>query len=98
MRAWKLFGDSLGSNVMLQKYGGTFDEGQLGFKQAKSAVQEAAAKRTKNAIQTVPSHKLLLSFLPKIKKIYGAESTTYLTFYLQGHLFGLRDSPLGRSN
>ena len=91
MRAWKVFGDSIGSNV-LQEYEGTFDEGQLGFKQAKQAVQEAAGNRTKNALQAVPSHKLLLSFLPKIKEIYGATSPAYLACYLQVHLFGLRDN------
>jgi hypothetical protein len=30
MRAWKVFGDSLGSDV-LQEYEETFDEGQIGF-------------------------------------------------------------------
>jgi hypothetical protein len=49
MRAWKVFGDSLGSDV-LQVYEGTFDEGHVGFKQAKAAVQEAAGNRTKNAL------------------------------------------------
>jgi hypothetical protein len=94
MRAWKAFGDSLGSDV-LQEYEGTFGEGQLGLKQAKVVVQEAAASRTKNALQAVPSHKLLLSVLPKIKEIYGAESTTYLACYLQVHLFGLSDNLSG---
>ncbi len=90
MRAWKIFGDSLGSNV-LQMYEGMFNEGQLGFKQAKSAVQEAAGNRTKNALQAVPSHELLLSFLPKVKEAYGAASPTYLTCFLQVRLFGLQN-------
>ncbi len=81
MRAWKVFGDSLGSDV-LQEYEGTFDESQFGFKQANAAVQEGVANRTKNALQAVPSRKLLLGFLPKIKEIYCAESSTYLACYL----------------
>ncbi len=86
MRAWKVFGDSIGSNV-LQEYERTFDEEQLGFKQAKEAVQEAADNRAKNGLQAVSSHKLLLSFPLKIKEIYGAESYTYLGCYLNVHLF-----------
>ena len=39
MRVWKLFGDAMGSDV-LNMYDGTFDAGQLGFRQAKAAVDE----------------------------------------------------------
>ena len=38
----------------------------------------------------MPSHKLLLSFLSQIKEVNCATSPTYLTCYLQVHLFGLR--------
>ena len=37
MRTWRVFKDSPSSDV-LQEYEGTFDKGQLGFKQAKAAV------------------------------------------------------------
>ncbi len=46
---WSLFAESLGTDA-LQKNEGTFDKGQLGFKQAKQANNEAAANRTKNAL------------------------------------------------
>ena len=63
-KVWSLFAESLGTDA-LQQYEGTFDEGQLGFKQAKQANNEAAANRTKNALQAIPSLKLLFSYLPK---------------------------------
>jgi hypothetical protein len=91
LRIWKLFGDAMGTDV-LHMYDGTFEAGSLGFKQAKAAVDEAAFNRTKNALNAIPSHKLLLSFLPKIKDKYGAASTTYLACLLQVRLFGLRDN------
>ena len=91
MRSWKLFGDAMGTDV-LNMYDGTFDAGQLGFKQAKAAVDEAAENRTKNALNAIPSLKLLSSFLPKIKDKYGAGSTTYLACFLQVRLWGLRDN------
>jgi len=81
MRAWKLFGDAMGTDV-LAMYEGTFTARQLGFKQAKAAVDEAAENRTKNALNAIPSLKLLTRFLPKIKEKFGAESTTYLACFL----------------
>ena len=90
-KVWSRFAKSLGTDA-LQQYEGTFDEGQLGFKQAKQADNEAAANRTKNALQAIPSLKLLFSYLPKIKDVFGAASPTYLACVLQVHLFGLRDN------
>ena len=66
LRIWKLFGDAMGTDV-LPMYDGTFEAGSLGFKQAKAVVYDAAFNRTKNVLNVIPSHKLLLSFLPKIK-------------------------------
>jgi hypothetical protein len=45
MRSWKLFGDAMGTDV-LGIYDGTFDVEQLGFRQAKATVDEAAENRT----------------------------------------------------
>ncbi len=75
MRAWKLFGEAMGTDV-LNMYEVTFYAGQLGFCQAKAAIDEASQNRQKNSLNVIPSHKLLLSFLPKIKEEFGAESTT----------------------
>jgi hypothetical protein len=91
MRSWKLFGDAMGTDV-LAMYEGTFSAGQLGFRQAKAAVDEAAENRTKNALNAIPSLKLLTSFLPKIKEKIGAGSTAYLACFLQVRLWGLRDN------
>jgi hypothetical protein len=90
MRAWKLFGDAMATDV-LGMYEGTFSAGQLGFKQAKAAMDEAAENRTKNALNAIPSFSLLTSFLPKIKEKLGTGSTTYLACVLQVRLWGLCD-------
>ncbi len=86
-KVWSLFAESIGTDT-LQQYEGTFDEGQLGFKQAKQANNEAAANWTKNALQAIPSLKLLFSYLPKIKDTFGAASLAYLACVLQVRLFG----------
>ncbi len=69
-KVWSLFAESLGTDT-LQQYEGTFDERQLGFKQAKKANNEAAA-----------TLKLLFSYLPKIKDKFCAASPTYLACVL----------------
>jgi hypothetical protein len=74
--AWKVFGDSIGSNV-LQEYEGTIDEGQLDFKQAKAARRPRGGGKSHQERSPVSSHTLLLSFFSKIEKKYGATSTTY---------------------
>ncbi len=43
-------------------------------------------------MNVILSLKLILSFLPKIKEEFGAESTTYLAYFLQVRLWGLRDN------
>ncbi len=65
-KVWSLFAESLGTDA-LQQYEGTFDEGHLGFKQDKQANNEAAANRTKNTLQAIPSLKLLFSYLQKTR-------------------------------
>ncbi len=91
MRAWKLFGDAMGTDV-LAMYEGTFAAGELGFRQAKATVDEAAKHRTNNALNAIPSLKLFISYLPKIKEKFGAGSTTYLACFLQVRLWVLRDN------
>ena len=94
MRAWKLFGNAMGTDV-LAMYEGTFIAGQLGFKQAKAAMDEAAENRTKNALNAIPSLSLLTSLLTKNKEKFGAGSTTYLACFLQVRLWGLLDNTEG---
>ena len=91
MRALQLFGYAMGTDV-LAMYEGTFNAGQLSFKQVKAALVEVAENRTKNALSAIPSLSLLTSFLPKIKEKFGAGSTTYLACFLQVRLWGLRDN------
>ncbi len=91
MRAWKLFGDAMGTDV-LAMYEGTFMAGHLGFEQAKAALDEAAENRTKNALSSIPILSLLTSFLPNITEKFGAGSTTYLACFLQVRLWGLHDN------
>ena len=91
MRDWKLFGDSMGTDVRAM-YEGTYIAGHLGLKQAKAVVDEVSENRTKNALNAIPGLKLLISFLPKIKEKHGAGSTTYLAYFLQVRLWGLRDN------
>ncbi len=47
MRALIIVGDAMGTDV-LGIYEGTFDAGQLGFRQAKASVDKAAENRTRN--------------------------------------------------
>ncbi len=84
----------MGTDVF-NMYDGTFDDGQLGFRAAKQALDEAMENRTKNALNAIPSLALLLSFLPKIKEEFGAESTMYLACFLQVRLWGVRDNTGG---
>ena len=88
MRAQKLLGDAMGSDV-LGMYEGTFNAGQLGFKQAKAAVNEAAENLTKSALNAIPSLKLLTSFLYKIKGIkFGAGSSDVPSVFLVSAALG----------
>jgi hypothetical protein len=91
MRAWKLFDNAMGTDIV-GMYEGTFNAKQLRFRQAKAAVDEAAENRTKNAINGIPSLKLLMSFLLKIKEKFGAGLSTYLACFFQVRLRGLRDN------
>jgi hypothetical protein len=84
----------MGTDV-LSMYEGTFKAGQVGFRQAKADVDEASLNRTRNVVNAIPSLKLLISFLPKIKEEFSAESTTYLTAFLQVRLWGLKDDSAG---
>jgi hypothetical protein len=88
---WKLFGESLGTDV-LDAYNGGFGAGDMGLKQAKAANKEVQANRTTNAWEAIPSWELFTQFLPKVKRVFGGTSTTYLACYLQVQLFGLRDN------
>ena len=84
MRDWKLFGDSVETDV-LAMYEGSFLTGNLGFLIAKHAVDEAAEIRTKNALNAIPN-------LPKTKEKFDARSSTYLACFLQVRFWGLRDN------
>ncbi len=79
------------STEVLNVYKRNFDAGNLGFKQAKVVMNEAAFIRTENALGVIPSIKLLLNFLLKIKNNYGADSNLYLPCLLQERTFGLWD-------
>ena len=84
-----IFAKSLGTDS-LKQYERTFDEGQVGFKQANQPNNEAAAvKRTKNAVLAIHSLKLLFRYrLHKIKDEFNAAAPTYLACVLQVRLFG----------
>ena len=88
--AWKVFRDSLGTDI-LQQYRGTFEEGQVGLFQAIVAAKEVQKNKTKSELHAVPSYEMLLRYLPKIKDKLGV-STKYLAAYLQVKLLGLRDN------
>ncbi len=80
-RAWKVFRDSLGSDVM-NKYQGGFCEGEMGLNAALAANQEVQGKKTKNDMQAIPAYELIKSYLPKIKEKLGADSLSYLAALL----------------
>ena len=84
----------MGTDV-LSIYVGTCDPGSLGIRQAKAVIDEASENRARNAPNVIPSHKLLLGFLAKIKEEFGAESTAYLACFLQIRLWGFRDNLSG---
>ena len=88
---WKIFAESLGT-VVLELYKGSFQLGQLGLNQAKTANKEVQGNRTTNPCETIPSWELFNRFLPKVKEVFKATSTDYLACLLKVHLFGLRDN------
>jgi hypothetical protein len=63
--AWKVFRDSLGTDVMNQ-YQGTFGEGEVGINVALAANQKVQSNKTKNELRSIPSYELIKSYLPKI--------------------------------
>jgi hypothetical protein len=88
---WKIFGESLGTDV-LDAYNGGFGAGDMGLRQTKVANQEVDGKRTNNAWEVIPSWDLFTRFLSKVKSKCGATSTTYLACYVKVQLFGIRDN------
>jgi hypothetical protein len=88
--AWRVFRDSLGTDV-LQAYRGTFGEGEVGLFQAIQADREVQGNKAKSPLHAVPSYEMLVRYLPKIKDKVGA-STGWLAALLQVKLLGLRDN------
>jgi hypothetical protein len=62
---------------MLNAYTGTYNDKDIGFYQALSAVKEAAQNKTKSDLHAGPSYPLLAEFNPKIKRKLG--SGTFLS-------------------
>jgi hypothetical protein len=90
-RAWKVFRDSLGTDVM-HTYRGGHGEGDMGLNATLAANQEVQGNKTKNDMQAIPSYELIKPYLPKIKDKLGADSLSYLAAMLQTKIFGLRDN------
>jgi hypothetical protein len=90
-RAWKVFRDSLGSDVM-DKYEGTYGENEVGLNAALAANQKVQDNKTKNDLQAIPTYEPIKSYLPKIKAKLGADSLFYLAALLQTKLLRLRDN------
>jgi len=90
-RAWKVFRDSLGSDVM-NKYKVTYGENEMDLNAALAANQEVQGNKTKNDLQAIPTYELIKSHLPKIKAKIGPDSLAYLTALLETKLLGLRDN------
>ena len=87
-RAWKVFRDSLG-NDMMNQYQGTFGYGEVGLNAALAANQEVQGKTTKNELHTIPSYELIKLYLPKIKGKLGADSLSYLAALFETKLLSL---------
>ena len=87
-RAWKVFRDSLGTDVMNQ-YQGNFGEEEVGLNAALATNKEVQGNKTKNELHVIPSYELIKSYLPKIKDKLGADSLSYLAALLQTKLLGL---------
>jgi len=80
-RAWKMFRDSLGTDVMNQ-YQGIFGEGEVSLVAALAANQEVQENENKNELHAILSYECIKSYLPKNKAKMGADSLSYLAALL----------------